>query len=311
MRKFPVVYMRGGTSKGIMFLEKDLPGREEWDDIFVQCMGSPDPKQIDGVGGCVSSNNKIVVVRPSERPGVDVDYIVGQSIVGQSKIDYKSNCGNMTAATAPYAVEMGLVENLTEPVTTVHMFNLNTNKYIDVDVPVKDGQFNNEGDCAIAGIDGTAGELRVNFLNPAGSKTGMLFPTGKVQDVLEIPELGEIRCTILDVSNPIVLVRAEDLGASGTELPAAVDSDKRLAAALEAIRGAACVKMGFAKDLKDATENSPAVPKVGFFSLFLCFLFLLIPLFRSFVVISDFLFYFILVSHELFFHITTQKLVEL
>ena len=231
MRKFPVVYMRGGTSKGIMFLEKDLPGREEWDDIFVQCMGSPDPKQIDGVGGCVSSNNKIVVVRPSERPGVDVDYIVGQSIVGQSKIDYKSNCGNMTAATAPYAVEMGLVENLTEPVTTVHMFNLNTNKYIDVDVPVKDGQFNNEGDCAIAGIDGTAGELRVNFLNPAGSKTGMLFPTGNVQDVLEIPELGEIRCTILDVSNPIVLVRAEDLGASGTELPAAVDSDKKLAAA--------------------------------------------------------------------------------
>ena len=179
MRKFPVVYMRGGTSKGIMFLEKDLPGREEWDDIFVQCMGSPDPKQIDGVGGCVSSNNKIVVVRPSERPGVDVDYIVGQSIVGQSKIDYKSNCGNMTAATAPYAVEMGLVEHLTEPVTTVHMFNLNTNKYIDVDVPVKDGQFNNEGDCAIAGIDGTAGELRVNFLNPAGSKTGKLFPTGK------------------------------------------------------------------------------------------------------------------------------------
>ena len=114
MRKFPVVYMRGGTSKGIMFLEKDLPGREEWDDIFVQCMGSPDPKQIDGVGGCVSSNNKIVVVRPSERPGVDVDYIVGQSIVGQSKIDYKSNCGNMTAATAPYAVEMGLVEHLTD-----------------------------------------------------------------------------------------------------------------------------------------------------------------------------------------------------
>ena len=227
MRKFPVVYMRGGTSKGIMFLEKDLPGREEWDDIFVQCMGSPDPKQIDGVGGCVSSNNKIVVVRPSERPGVDVDYIVGQSIVGQSKIDYKSNCGNMTAATAPYAVEMGLVENLTEPVTTVHMFNLNTNKYIDVDVPVKDGQFNNEGDCAIAGIDGTAGELRVNFLNPAGSKTGKLFPTGQVQDVLEIPELGSIRCTILDVSNPIVLVRAEDLGASGTELPAAVDSALR------------------------------------------------------------------------------------
>lgn len=267
MRKFPVVYMRGGTSKGIMFLEQDLPAREEWDDLFVQCMGSPDPKQIDGVGGCVSSNNKIVVVRKSTLPGVDVDYIVGQSIVGQSKIDYKSNCGNMTAATAPFAVEMGLVENLTEPVTTVHMFNLNTNKYIDVDVPVTNGEFDNDGDCAIAGIDGTAGELRVNFLNPAGSKTGKLFPTGNTQDVLDIPGLGSIRATILDVSNPIVLVRAEDIGAEGTELPAAVDGDKILSARLEAIRGAACVKMGFAKDLKDATDNSPAVPKVGFFTV--------------------------------------------
>lgn len=262
MRKFNTVFMRGGTSKGCMFLKEDLPAREEWDDIFVQVMGSPDPKQIDGMGGCVSSNNKIVVVNKSERPGVDVDYIVGQSIVGQAKIDYKSNCGNMTAATAPFAVEMGLVEHLTEPETIVHMFNLNTNKYIDVSVPVKDGQFNNEGTCSIAGVDGTAGELKVNFLNPAGSKTGKLFPTGQVKETLELPD-GTIEATILDVSNPIVLVRAEDIGLLGTELPAAVDSSAA-AAKLEAIRGAACVKMGFAKDLQDATDNSPAVPKVGF-----------------------------------------------
>ena len=262
MRKFKTVFMRGGTSKGCMFLKEDLPARDEWDDIFVQVMGSPDPKQIDGMGGCVSSNNKIVVVNKSERPGVDVDYIVGQSIVGQAKIDYKSNCGNMTAATAPFAVEMGLVENLTEPETIVHMFNLNTNKYIDVSVPVKDGQFDNDGTCSIAGVDGTAGELKVNFLNPAGSKTGKLFPTGKVKETLELPD-GTIEATILDVSNPIVLVRAEDIGLKGTELPGAVDSSAA-AAKLEAIRGAACVKMGFAKDLKDATDNSPAVPKVGF-----------------------------------------------
>ena len=262
MRKFKTVFMRGGTSKGCMFLKEDLPAREEWDDIFVQVMGSPDPKQIDGMGGCVSSNNKIVVVNKSERPGVDVDYIVGQSIVGQAKIDYKSNCGNMTAATAPFAVEMGLVENLTEPETIVHMFNLNTNKYIDVSVPVKDGQFDNEGTCSIAGVDGTAGELKVNFLNPAGSKTGKLFPTGQVKETLELPD-GTIEATILDVSNPIVLVRAEDIGLKGTELPGVVDSSAA-AAKLEAIRGAACVKMGFAKDLKDATDNSPAVPKVGF-----------------------------------------------
>ena len=265
MRSFKTVFMRGGTSKGCMFLERDLPAREEWDDIFVQVMGSPDPKQIDGMGGCVSSNNKIVVVRKSTLPGVDVDYLVGQSIVGKAQIDYKSNCGNMTAATAPYAVEMGLVENLTEPVTTVHMFNLNTNKYIDVTVPVKNGQFDNEGDCAIAGVDGTAGELKVNFLDPAGAKTGKLFPTGKAKEMLTLPD-GEIEATILDVSNPIVLVRAEDLGLTGTELPAQVDAERAVSARLEAIRGAACVKMGFAGNLADATENSPAVPKVGFVS---------------------------------------------
>ena len=256
--------MRGGTSKGCMFLKDDLPAREQWDDIFVQAMGSPDPKQIDGLGGCVSSNNKIVVVNKSDRPGIDVDYIVGQSIVGQAKIDYKSNCGNMTAATAPFAVEMGLIDHLTEPTTIVHMFNLNTNKKIDVEVPVKDGQFDNEGTCSIAGVDGTAGELKVNFLDPAGSKTGKLFPTDAAKEVLDLGELGTIEATILDVSNPIVLVRAADLGISGTELPAEVDANKALAAKLEAIRGAACVKMGFAKDPADATANSPAVPKVGF-----------------------------------------------
>lgn len=265
MRSFKTVFMRGGTSKGCMFLERDLPAREEWDDIFVQVMGSPDPKQIDGMGGCVSSNNKIVVVRKSTLPGVDVDYLVGQSIVGKAQIDYKSNCGNMTAAAAPYAVEMGLVENLTEPVTMVHMFNLNTNKYIDVTVPVKNGQFDNEGDCAIAGVDGTSGELKVNFLDPAGAKTGKLFPTGRAKELLALPD-GEIEATILDVSNPIVLVRAEDLGLTGTELPAQVDAERRVSAKLEAIRGAACVKMGFARDLADATEHSPAVPKVGFVS---------------------------------------------
>ena len=263
MRSFKTVFMRGGTSKGCMFLREDLPAREEWDDIFVQVMGSPDPKQIDGMGGCVSSNNKIVVVNKSQRPGVDIDYIVGQSIVGQSKIDYKSNCGNMTAAAAPFAVEIGLVEHLTEPTTTVHMFNLNTDKYIDVEVPVKNGQFNNEGICAIAGVDGTAGELKVNFLNPAGSKTGKLFPTGKAKEMLTLPD-GEIEATILDVSNPIVLVRAADIGLTGRELPAQIDADKAVSDKLEAIRGAACVKMGFAKDLKEAMENCPAVPKVGF-----------------------------------------------
>ena len=267
MRKFPVVYMRGGTSKGCLFHREDLPeDSKEWDEIFLQVMGNPDPKQMDGMGGTVSSHNKIVLIWKSALPKVDIEYLVGQVIVGKKQVDYKSNCGNMTAAVPAYAVEEGMVP-IVEPVTTVRMLNKNTDKYINVTVPIdpRTHTFAQEGDCHIAGIDGTAAELKVNFLDPAGAKTGKLLPTGKALDVLEI-DGRKIEATILDVSNPLVLVRAEDVGLQGTELPAQVDADKEASALLEKIRGAAAVKMGFARDLEDATAHSPAVPKVGFFT---------------------------------------------
>lgn len=268
MRKFKTVFMRGGTSKGCMFLREDLPeDRSQWDPIFLQVMGNPDPKQIDGMGGTVSSNNKIVIVWKSEEKDVDVEYLVGQVIVGKSQVDYKSNCGNMTAAVGPFAVEEGLL-TITQPITTVRMLNRNTDKYINVTVPIdpQTGTFAQDGDCHIAGVDGTAAELKVNFLNPAGSKTGKLLPTGSVLDVLDIPGFGKIEASILDVSNPMVLVRAEDIGMKGTELPEEINSNTGVSALLEKIRGTAACMMGFAKDLEDATANSPAVPKVGFFT---------------------------------------------
>ena len=134
-------------------------------------MGCPDPKQIDGMGGTVSSNNKIVVVWKSDRPEVDIEYLVGQVIVGKTQVDYKSNCGNMTAAVPAFAVEEGLVD-VVEPVTTVRMLNVNTDKYINVTVPIdpETHSFAQDGDCEIAGVDGTAAELRVDFLNPAGAE---------------------------------------------------------------------------------------------------------------------------------------------
>lgn len=266
MRKFKTVFMRGGTSKGCMFLKEDLPeDRDQWDEIFLQVMGAPDPKQIDGMGGTVSSNNKIVVVWKSSEPGVDVEYLVGQVIVGKNQVDYKSNCGNMTAAVGPFAVEEGLVD-IAEPVTCVHLLNRNTDKYIDVTVPIdpETGTFAADGDCTIAGVDGTAAELNVKFLNPAGAKTGKLLPTGQCVDVLEIPGFGPVEASILDVSNPMVLVRAEEIGMTGTELPEEINSNQEICDLLEKIRGAACCKMGFAKSLQEATEQSPAVPKVGF-----------------------------------------------
>jgi len=266
MRKFRTVFMRGGTSKGCLFKKEDLPAdRAEWDDIFLQVMGSPDPKQIDGMGGTVSSNNKIVIIWKSEEPDVDIEYLVGQVIVGKRQVDYKSNCGNMTAAVPAFCVEEGMVD-IKEPVTTVRMLNKNTDKYINVDVPIdpETHTFADDGDCEIAGVDGTAAELRVDFLNPAGSKTGKLLPTGNVVDVLDIPGFGKIESTIIDVSNPIVLVKAEDIGMKGTELPDQINNNKEVMDLLEKIRGTACIMMGFAKDLKEATDNQPGVPKVGF-----------------------------------------------
>ena len=267
MRKFNVVYMRGGTSKGCIFHKEDLPeNRAEWDDIFVQVMGSPDPKQIDGMGGTVSSNNKIVIVWKSDEPNVDIEYLVGQSIVGKSQIDYKSNCGNMTGAVPAYAVEEGMVD-ITEPITVVRMLNKNTDKYINVSVPIdpETHTFAQDGDCHIAGIDGTAAELKVNFLNPAGAKTGKLLPTGYVTDTFEIGGK-QIVYSLVDVSNPLILVAAEDIGLTGTEMPTELDENKKASELLEQIRGNAAVLMGFAKNLEDAKVNSPAVPKVGVFT---------------------------------------------
>jgi 2-methylaconitate cis-trans-isomerase PrpF len=267
MRKFKTVFMRGGTSKGCMFRKEDLPeNQEEWNSIFLQVMGNPDPKQVDGLGGTVSSNNKIVVVWKSDEPDVDVEYLVGQVIVGKSQVDYKSNCGNMTAAVGPYAVEEGIV-NITAPITTIRMLNRNTNKYINVTVPIENGTFAQDGSCFIAGVDGTAAELKVKFMNPAGAKTGKLMPTGKVIDTLDIDENLKIQATILDVSNPMVIVRAEDIGLTGTELPEEINNNKEAIELLEKIRGTAACIMGFAKDLKDAETNSPAVPKVGFITI--------------------------------------------
>lgn len=266
MRKFKTVFMRGGTSKGCMFHKEDLPkNRKEWDQIFLQVMGSPDPKQIDGLGGTVSSNNKIVIVWKSEEKDVDVEYLVGQVIAGKEQIDYKSNCGNMTAAVGPFAVEEGMLP-ITEPVTIVRMKNQNTDKYINVTVPIdpETKTFAQTGDCSIAGVDGTAAELNVNFLNPAGAKTGKLLPTGNVSEQLMIPGFGPVEASILDVSNPMVLVKAEDIGMTGMELPEEINQNKEISDLLEKIRGTAACIMGFAADLEDASQNSPAVPKVGF-----------------------------------------------
>jgi 2-methylaconitate cis-trans-isomerase PrpF len=266
MRKFKAVMMRGGTSKGLMFHKKDLPAdQHEWDEIFLKAMGNPDPKQIDGLGGCVSSNNKIVVVWPSERNGVDVEYLVGQVVVGRWQIDYKANCGNMTGAVAPFAIEEGITPAVS-PLTCVRLFNHNTEKRIDVTVPVENGTFAEHGECAIAGIDGTAAPLTVDFLEPAGSKTGKLLPTGRALDEISVAGFGVVRATLLDVSNPLVVVRAEDVGLTGCEMPGELEKNRAVCDLLESVRGISACMMGLAASPDEATAKSPGIPKIAFFT---------------------------------------------
>jgi 2-methylaconitate isomerase len=260
--KIPCVYMRGGTSKGAMFQKKDLPeDKKLWDEIFLKVMGGPDPKQIDGLGGTVSSNNKILVVSPSEREGVDVEYLVAQVVVGEPVVDYSANCGNMTAAVGPFAISQGMVK-IEELLTRLRMLNLNTNKVIEEFVPVRNGIVEEEGDCSIAGIDGTGAELRLNFLNPAGAKTGKLYPTGKATDVIEVEGLGSVEVSVIDISNVFVFVHSRDVGIRGDELPAKLNSDRKFLDAMERIRGAVAKRIGLVDRWEDAAVKTAGSPKV-------------------------------------------------
>lgn len=258
--------MRGGTSRGVMFQKKDLPeDRQLWDDIFLKVMGGPDPKQIDGLGGTVSSNNKILIVSPSAKPGVDVEYLVAQVVVGKPLVDYSANCGNMTSAVGPFAIASGMVA-ADKGATKVRMLNLNTDTVIEETVPTKDGMVEEAGDCAIAGIDGTGAELKVRFLEPAGSVTGKLFPTGNVVDELDIEGLGKILVSTIDVSNIFVFIDGSDIGLAGTELPAELNSNKKLLATIEQIRGKIAVKTGLVQTWSDAATKTAGTPKVVIFS---------------------------------------------
>lgn len=168
-RKFPCVYMRGGTSKAVFFHQEDLPADEnEWPEIFMKVMGTPDVKQIDGMGGTVSSTSKIAVIKKSDRPGIDVDYTFRQVDIVIPRVDGSANCGNISSAVGPYAIDEGLVPAV-EPITVVRVFNTNTNKVIEEHVRVKDGHACMYGDEEIKGVPGTGSRIDMYFEDPAGS----------------------------------------------------------------------------------------------------------------------------------------------
>ncbi len=235
----PCTLMRGGTSKGPFFLAKDLPtDPEARNALLLAAMGSPHVRQIDGIGGGDTLTSKVVIVSPSNRPGVDIDYLFAQVSVETASVDTSPNCGNMLAGVGPFAIENGLV-TAKAPVTTLRIYNVNTDKVVEAIVQTPAGRVTYEGDARIDGVPGSGAPIQLNFLNAAGAKTGRLFPTGQPIDVVD-----GIEVSLVDFATPLIFVPAEALGKSCTETKAELDGDAMLKIRLESIRWQMAEKAG-------------------------------------------------------------------
>ncbi|MDH3264665.1 MAG: 4-oxalomesaconate tautomerase [Paracoccaceae bacterium] len=247
----PCLWMRGGTSKGAYFLGHDLPADPKArDDLLLRVMGSPDPRQIDGIGGADPLTSKVAVLSPPSRPDADVDYLFLQVFVDQPLVSDAQGCGNILAGVGPAAIERGLVPAAGE-VTPVRIHMLNTGEVAVAQVQTPDGRVSYKGAAAIDGVPGTHAAVPLMFQNIAGSMCGALLPTGNAVD-----RFGGVDCTLIDNGMPCVVMRASDFGIAGTETREALDADAALKARLEAIR----LEAGPMMNLGDVAEKS--VPKM-------------------------------------------------
>lgn len=262
--RVPCTIMRGGTSKGIFFYEKDVPPEGEARDKFLcAVMGSPDRRQIDGLGGADPLTSKVAIIGPSQSPDADILYTFAQVNIRKASVDYLANCGNITSAVGLFAVQEGLVPPA-EPFAEVKIFNTNTSKILRVFVPCKDGKPEEEGNFIIDGVPGSGPRLDLDMSGTIGAVSGKLLPTGNPSDRLYIPDYGEFECSIVDIANPCIFVRSESLGLTGLETPDELETKSEVMGVLEKIRGMAGVIIGLASNLQSATSESPAVPMVCF-----------------------------------------------
>lgn len=243
--------MRGGTSKGPFFLASDLPVNNELRDrVLLAAMGSPDVRQIDGVGGADPLTSKAAIVSRSSRPGIQVDYLFAQVSIDRPLVDVTPTCGNMLAGVGPFAIERGLVA-ARDPVTQVKIFMVNTGNVAVAHVPTPGGQVSYEGEASSAGVPGRSAAIRIDFLDTEGSVCGTLLPTGHALDKIE-----GVEATLIDNGMPVVVLRAADLGKTGHETPAELDADKEFKMRLERIRVIAGERMGL------GDVGSKVVPKM-------------------------------------------------
>jgi len=249
------MWMRGGTSKGGYFIKSDLPSNTAARDAFLLgMMGSPDPRQIDGLGGADPLTSKVAVVSESERDDADVDYLFLQVFVDQAIVTDAQNCGNILAGIGPFAIERGLV-TATGDKTQVRIFMENTGQIAIATVATPNGQVSYQGDAKIDGVPGTSAALPLEFLDTAGSSCGALLPTGNSVDTIN-----GVECTLIDNGMPVVVMRASDMGITGTESREELEANSDLRTKLEAIR----LQAGPLMNLGDVTEKS--VPKTSMVS---------------------------------------------
>ncbi|WP_406021796.1 2-methylaconitate cis-trans isomerase PrpF family protein [Nocardioides sp. NBC_00850] len=255
-------FMRGGTSKGMFFNEVDLPSPgPERDHIFTSALGSPDPfgRQLDGMGGGISSLSKVVSVTASDRPDADLEYTFGQVAVDEAVVDYSGNCGNLSSAVVPFALLAGIYKVDRDGPASVVVHNTNTDKLIAIKLQVTDGVAATNGEFVLPGVATTGSPIELQYLSPGGSKTGALLPTGNPIDTIDLGDR-TIEASLIDAANPMVFVAAADLGLKGSEMPQDLDADPATMALLDRIRRAGAVAMGMSATPKDA---SLAVPKVA------------------------------------------------
>ncbi|WP_422465404.1 2-methylaconitate cis-trans isomerase PrpF [Endozoicomonas sp. ALC013] len=270
--KVPATYMRGGTSKGVFFNLTDLPpaarvpGKAR-DALLLRVIGSPDPygKQIDGMGGATSSTSKTVILSKSSQPDHDVDYLFGQVAIDQPVVDWSGNCGNLTAAVGAFAISSGLVDKQRIPdngIATIRIWQANIKKTIIAHVPMTNGAVQETGDFVLDGVTFPAAEVQVEFLDPADGE-GAMFPTGHLVDDLEVPGVGTLKATLINVGIPTIFINAADIGYQGTELQEVINGDKQALAMFENIRAYGALRMGLISSLEEAATRQHT-PKVAF-----------------------------------------------
>lgn len=260
MSPYKVVIHRGGTSKGIFIKENELPKEPEARNRVIRAIfGTPDSREIDGLGGADVLTSKLAIIGPPTREDADVDYTFAQVSFDTDLVDYGGNCGNISAGVGPFAIDEGMVP-ATEPITRVRIHQVNTNCILVADVPVKDGKACYTGDCKIDGVPGTGARIMLDFSDTTGSTTGKLLPTGNPVDTVHVEGYGDFEVSIVDAGNVLVFIEAESLGLKGTETCAEIEADRALAAKIEAIRATCTVKVGMVSTIQEATEKSAYVP---------------------------------------------------